>query len=283
MNAPAVVLADEPTGNLDSKNSQEIITLLKESNKKYNQTLILITHDENIALQANRIISIEDGKITNLFEKPDQVANDLLGCGTFLFKPDLFEAIERTEISARTGRKELADAVNTLIRSGGRVLPFFLTGGYVNVNTSDDLSQARHMVRAAHFDEKTGIATYRGSVVIRQGTLELRSDELVINVDKQGNVTKTSARGKPARYQQQVDPKKGLVSAEATRIDYDLKNEVITLNGQARLRQDGASFQGATITYAIARQQVDAKGDASNRVQLVLPPQPRAPRKDARP
>lgn len=63
MNAPAVVLADEPTGNLDSKNSQDIIHLLKESNKKYNQTLIIITHDENIALQANRIISIEDGKI----------------------------------------------------------------------------------------------------------------------------------------------------------------------------------------------------------------------------
>ncbi len=64
MNSPAVVLADEPTGNLDSKNGQEIISLLKESNQKYNQTLIVITHDENIALQANRIIAIEDGKIT---------------------------------------------------------------------------------------------------------------------------------------------------------------------------------------------------------------------------
>lgn len=64
MNAPAVVLADEPTGNLDSKNSQDIISLLKFSNLKYNQTLILITHDENIALQADRIITIEDGKIT---------------------------------------------------------------------------------------------------------------------------------------------------------------------------------------------------------------------------
>ena len=63
MNAPAVVLADEPTGNLDSKNSQEIMQLLKESNKKFNQTLIMITHDENIALQADRIIAIEDGKI----------------------------------------------------------------------------------------------------------------------------------------------------------------------------------------------------------------------------
>lgn len=63
MNAPAVVLADEPTGNLDSKNSQEIVELLKLSNQKYNQTLIMITHDENIALQADRIIAIEDGKI----------------------------------------------------------------------------------------------------------------------------------------------------------------------------------------------------------------------------
>lgn len=63
MNAPAVVLADEPTGNLDSKNSQEIINLLRMSNQKYNQTLIIITHDENIALQADRILDIEDGKI----------------------------------------------------------------------------------------------------------------------------------------------------------------------------------------------------------------------------
>lgn len=63
MTAPAVVLADEPTGNLDSKNSREIVELLKLSNKKYNQTLIVITHDESIALQADRIISIEDGRV----------------------------------------------------------------------------------------------------------------------------------------------------------------------------------------------------------------------------
>ena len=64
MNAPAVVLADEPTGNLDSKNSQEIVELLKMSNTKYGQTLVIITHDENIALQAHRVIAIEDGRIT---------------------------------------------------------------------------------------------------------------------------------------------------------------------------------------------------------------------------
>ena len=64
MNAPAVVLADEPTGNLDSRNGQEIVELPKLSNRKYGQTLIVITHDENIALQADRIIAVEDGHIT---------------------------------------------------------------------------------------------------------------------------------------------------------------------------------------------------------------------------
>ena len=63
-NHPAIVLADEPTGNLDRKNGAEIIRLLKESNQNQKQTLLLITHDESIALQADRMISIEDGRIT---------------------------------------------------------------------------------------------------------------------------------------------------------------------------------------------------------------------------
>ena len=63
INHPAIILADEPTGNLDSKASREIMDLLKVYNQKYNQTLIVITHDENIALEADRIITIQDGKI----------------------------------------------------------------------------------------------------------------------------------------------------------------------------------------------------------------------------
>ena len=61
--SPTLVLADEPTGNLDRKNSEEIVALLKQLHKEKNQTLIIITHDESIALQADRIISIEDGRI----------------------------------------------------------------------------------------------------------------------------------------------------------------------------------------------------------------------------
>ncbi|WP_314057930.1 ABC transporter ATP-binding protein [Shuttleworthella satelles] len=63
LTSPALVLADEPTGNLDSTRSQEIVTLLRESNRRFQQTLIVITHDENIALQADRMLSIEDGRI----------------------------------------------------------------------------------------------------------------------------------------------------------------------------------------------------------------------------
>lgn len=64
VNNPALLLADEPTGNLDSENSKEIITLLRKFNKEQKQTVIIITHDEKIALAADRVISIEDGKIT---------------------------------------------------------------------------------------------------------------------------------------------------------------------------------------------------------------------------
>lgn len=63
MNRPSILLADEPTGNLDQANSLEILKILKTSHQKYNQTIILITHDESIAMQADRIISIEDGRI----------------------------------------------------------------------------------------------------------------------------------------------------------------------------------------------------------------------------
>ncbi|MBQ6066791.1 MAG: ABC transporter ATP-binding protein [Clostridia bacterium] len=65
INSPSVILADEPTGNLDNRNTQEIMNLFKLSHDRYNQTIILITHDENIALQGTRMLSIEDGKIVN--------------------------------------------------------------------------------------------------------------------------------------------------------------------------------------------------------------------------
>ena len=75
MNNPALLLADEPTGNLDSENSREIISLLRKFNKENNQTVIIITHDEKIALSADRVITIEDGRITRDSEKEGVMAS----------------------------------------------------------------------------------------------------------------------------------------------------------------------------------------------------------------
>ncbi len=74
MNHPALLLADEPTGNLDSENSKEIISLLRKFNKENNQTVIIITHDERIALSADRVITIEDGRITRDSKKAGVMA-----------------------------------------------------------------------------------------------------------------------------------------------------------------------------------------------------------------
>ena len=75
MNHPALLLADEPTGNLDSENSREIISLLRKFNKENNQTVIIITHDEKIALSADRVITIEDGRITRDSRKEGVMAS----------------------------------------------------------------------------------------------------------------------------------------------------------------------------------------------------------------
>lgn len=169
--------------------------------------------------------------------------------------------------------------------SGGFLIPalcLLLAAGTASALPSDRDQSVQVSADAARFNEKTGIATYTGGVIIKQGTLEIRADEVVITTDKKGAIASTVAKGKPARYQQQTDPKKGPVNAESERIDYDAKNEIITLTGNARLKQDGASFQGSTITYNSLRQQVDAKGDGSNRVQLVLPPQARENRTDSK-
>jgi dTDP-glucose pyrophosphorylase len=105
-------------------------------------------------IRKNYAVTLKGDLLDSLTEKPVQVANDLLGCGTFLFTEDIFGAIERTAVSERSGKRELIDAVNILIREGKKVYPHFLEGGYVNVNTADDLNQAGYLARARLFGEK---------------------------------------------------------------------------------------------------------------------------------
>ena len=127
----------------------------------------------------------------------------------------------------------------------------------------------------ALFDEKTGEALYRGNVQIVQGTLRVNGDRLTLRVDAGGNLQTARTIGKQAHYEQKTDPAKGLVKADANEILFDNNTGVITLIGNAILRQDSATFSGPRIVYSTLRKQIEASGDSSQRVQLTFPPSAR--------
>jgi UDP-N-acetylglucosamine diphosphorylase / glucose-1-phosphate thymidylyltransferase / UDP-N-acetylgalactosamine diphosphorylase / glucosamine-1-phosphate N-acetyltransferase / galactosamine-1-phosphate N-acetyltransferase len=111
-------------------------------------------------IKRNYSVEVEENRITKLVEKPSVLSNDLLGCGTYVFTPQLFDAVRATPPSARTGRVELTDAIGTLSKKSGVVRPFYLTGDYFNINTTDDFNYAQYKVRQSKFSQ------YKTSVII---------------------------------------------------------------------------------------------------------------------
>jgi len=120
----------------------------------------VIETDDPRQIMKNYSLVLEGDRIVDLEEKPRHVTNRLLGTGTYLFKPSIFSAIERTPPSPRSGRVELTDAIRTLARESLPVRAFRLQGGYYNVNTVEDRNSANYAVRSREFDR------YRVSVVI---------------------------------------------------------------------------------------------------------------------
>jgi NDP-sugar pyrophosphorylase family protein len=104
-------------------------------------------------IKKNYALQIHEQHITSLIEKPTVIENNLLGCGTFVFTPDIFTAIRNTPVSPRSGRIELIDAINTLAASASCVRPFYLAGQYFNINTVDDYNYAQYKVRAERFQQ----------------------------------------------------------------------------------------------------------------------------------
>ncbi len=103
-------------------------------------------------IKKNYALQIADDNITSLIEKPTVIENNLLGCGTFVFTPEIFTTIKNTPASPRSGRVELVDAINNLAATPNAVRPFYLTGNYFNINTVDDYNYAQYKVRAERFD-----------------------------------------------------------------------------------------------------------------------------------
>lgn len=111
-------------------------------------------------IRKNYALTIRDGLITSLEEKPETIAEPWLGCGTYVFRPSIFDAIDRTPPSARSGRVELTDAIYTLVREGRPVRAFPLEGDYYNINTVEDQNYANYLVRSREFRR------YKVSVII---------------------------------------------------------------------------------------------------------------------
>jgi lipopolysaccharide export system protein LptA len=137
---------------------------------------------------------------------------------------------------------------------------------------TDRTQQVEITANNARFDERAGEAVYRGNVLVKQGTMEVRGDSLILNVDDKGALTIARTLGKPARFQQKVDPNKGLVKGEANEVIFDNRDSSVTLIGNAVLRQDSASFSGPRIVYSTTRKQIEASGNDTERVQLIFPP-----------
>ena len=123
---------------------------------------------------------LDGGRIVVLDEKPNVIESNVLGCGTYVFTPEIFDAIERTRPSTRSGKVELTDAIGTLATEGKLVFPLFLTSEYHNINSVEDYNYANYAYRDTFFDTfKIGLVIPAQNEEIRSrtssGTISIRS------------------------------------------------------------------------------------------------------------
>ena len=137
---------------------------------------------------------------------------------------------------------------------------------------SDRNQQLSLAAENATYNSKTGITTYTGNVVIEQGTMKLQADSLVATLNSKNEIQTITAKGKPAKFQQQIEANKGLARGEAQNIVYNADTGIITLTGNAYLYQDGSSIRGNRLKYSMNKGDVEAQGSSSNRIQIIIPP-----------
>lgn len=149
-----VILGDELY--LGSNHQQ----LLRYANQPIDAVCGIKLTGDTTLIRKNYAVTVEGERITSLVEKPDVVTTHFLGCGTYVFSPAIFDAIEKTTPSRKTGRIELTDVIDQLVRNGADVRPALLKGGYRNINYPEDYISAMNLYRKIHFDE------YKVSLVI---------------------------------------------------------------------------------------------------------------------
>jgi lipopolysaccharide export system protein LptA len=154
-------------------------------------------------------------------------------------------------------------------------LTAFLFSSFAMALPGDKFETIRGRAANLTIDNKTGIATYSGSVSIQQGSLNIVADRLMVHRNAQGDVEKMVATGSPARFQQQPDPEKGIITASAKSITYIPANENLLLVEEASVEQDGSIMSGSKINYDLAKEILKASGDTQQQnsgVEIVIPP-----------
>lgn len=143
---------------------------------------------------------------------------------------------------------------------------------YGHALPSDANQPIKLLADKATYSERTGVTSYSGNVIITQGTLRLTADDITVNLSQQRSINSAVATGRPATMQQIVTKEKGLAKGQANKIDYNAVNGIITLTGNAKLDQNGASFAGNVIRYSLKAGDVEATAGGNQRVELILPP-----------
>lgn len=137
---------------------------------------------------------------------------------------------------------------------------------------SDAQQPIRLLADRATYSERTGVTSYSGNVTITQGTLKLAADNITVNLSNGRSIQSAVATGRPATMQQVVTKEKGLAKGQANKIDYNAQSGIVTLTGNAKLTQNGASFSGNVIRYSLKVGDVEATAGGSQRVELIFPP-----------
>ena len=143
---------------------------------------------------------------------------------------------------------------------------------YSHALPSDANQEIKLLADKATYSERTGVTSYSGNVTITQGTLKLAADNITVNLSNSRSILSAVATGRPATMQQVVTKEKGLARGQANKIDYNAQNGIVTLTGNAKLTQNGASFAGNVIRYSLKVGDVEATAGGSQRVELVFPP-----------
>ena len=143
---------------------------------------------------------------------------------------------------------------------------------YSHALPSDANQPIKLLADKATYSERTGVTSYSGTVIITQGSLKMTADNITVNLSQGRSINSAIATGRPATMQQIVTQEKGLAKGQANTIDYNAVTGIVTLTGNARLVQNGASFAGNVIRYSLKAGDVEATAGGNQRVELVFPP-----------